>query len=91
MGVTGLVGFPSFHTVMALMALFALWPYRIARFVLVPVSLLLLPGILAHGGHNLMDVLAGAAIAVGSWMLGLRIYDAQTRLAEAARPAPTPV
>jgi len=91
MGVTGLVGFPSFHTVMALMSLFALWPYRIARFLLVPLSLLLLPGILAHGGHNLMDVLAGAAIAVGSWVLGLRIYDAQTRLAEAAQPIPTPV
>lgn len=90
MGVTGLVGFPSFHTVMALISLIALWPYLIARLVLIGVCLLLFPAILVHGGHNLTDVLAGVAITVGSWMAGLKIYDAQTRLAAEPRPVATP-
>lgn len=77
--VTGLVGFPSFHTVMALMSLIAAWPYRPARFALILVNAALLPAILIHGGHNLMDVLGGALITALSWRLGLATFDVQQR------------
>ncbi|MER9373199.1 phosphatase PAP2 family protein [Mesorhizobium sp. M0491] len=77
--VTGLVGFPSFHTVMALMSLIAIWPYRLARLALILVNTALLPAILIHGGHNLMDVLGGTVITVISWWLGLRVFEAQDR------------
>lgn len=74
---TGLIGFPSFHTVMALMSLVAVWPYRIPRYLLLALNAALLPAILIHGGHNLMDVFGGIAITFVSWFLGVRIYRAQ--------------
>lgn len=76
---TGLVGFPSFHTVMALMSLIAVWPYKPLRFALILVNALLLPAILIHGGHNLMDVFGGALITMICWRLGLVAFDAQER------------
>lgn len=94
MGVTGLIGFPSFHTVMALMSLVCVWPYRAYRMALLAVTAMLLPAILVHGGHNLVDVLAGTLITAISWPLGLRIHDAQARVearstgATSARPSP---
>lgn len=77
--VTGLIGFPSFHTVMALMSLIAIWPYSFARFALILVNTALLPAILIHGGHNLMDVFGGTVITVACWRLGLLAFDAQQR------------
>jgi hypothetical protein len=74
---TGLVGFPSFHTVMALMSLVAIWPYRFARFALILVNVALLPAILIHGGHNLMDVFGGALTTIVCWRLGLLAFEAQ--------------
>ena len=75
--VTGLVGFPSFHTVMALMSLIAIWPYAVGRFALILLNAALLPAILIHGGHNLMDVLGGMLITIACWRLGLLVFDAQ--------------
>ncbi|AZO54621.1 hypothetical protein EJ077_14975 [Mesorhizobium sp. M8A.F.Ca.ET.057.01.1.1] len=75
--VTGLIGFPSFHTVMALMSLIAIWPYRFARFALILANAALLPAILIHGGHNLMDVFGGTVITIVCWRLGLLAFEAQ--------------
>jgi hypothetical protein len=79
MRVTGLIGFPSFHTVMALMSLVAMWPYPFVRLVLILVNATLLPAILVHGGHNLMDVFGGAVITMASWRVGLWAFEAQQR------------
>ncbi len=76
---TGLIGFPSFHTVMALMSLVAIWPYPFARFALILVNTMLVPAILIHGGHNLMDVFGGAVITIACWRLGLWAFEAQQR------------
>ena len=60
----GLIAFPSMHTVMALMTtLFArgtrlFWP-------LVLINLLMIPAILLQGGHHVVDVLGGTALAGG--------------------------
>lgn len=77
--VSGLIGFPSFHAVMGLVTLFAAWPYRAYRAVLIVSNALLAPAILVHGGHNLVDLLAGLAITVVAWLLALAIYDAKER------------
>ncbi|TPN39413.1 hypothetical protein FKO01_04440 [Mesorhizobium sp. B2-3-3] len=77
--VTGLIGFPSFHTVMALMSLIAVWPYAFARFALILVNTALLPAILIHGGHNLMDVFGGVLITIACWRLGLLAFEVQQR------------
>lgn len=60
----GLIAAPSFHTVMALLAIYSartvpwLWPGALA------LNLLVLPGVIIHGGHHLVDVFAGSAVAV---------------------------
>lgn len=77
--VTGLIGFPSFHTVMGLMSLIAIWPYRAFRLTLLLLNAMLAPAILIHGGHNLVDVFAGAIIAVAAWRFGLAAFDAYER------------
>jgi hypothetical protein len=87
---TGLIGFPSFHTVMALLSLVAIWPYRAARYVYIALNAFLLPGILVHGGHHLMDVVGGAVLTLVAWRFGCLVVDAQDRrqkLPPAAVPA----
>lgn len=86
LGITGLIGFPSFHTVMALVSLVAVWPYRILRLAALVPTTLLVPGILVHGGHNLADMLAGIVITAAAWPVGARIVAVQDRkgLASAA-------
>jgi hypothetical protein len=75
----GLIAAPSFHTVMALLAVYAartvpwLWPGALA------VNLMVLPGVLIHGGHHLVDVLAGATVTV----LGILAAKAALRPAQA--------
>jgi hypothetical protein len=86
---TGLVGFPSFHTVMALMSLIAVWPYRPLRFVVLMVNAALFPAILVHGGHNLMDVFGGALITAVCWRLGLLVFDAEERRLSRVGPSRT--
>jgi membrane-associated phospholipid phosphatase len=66
---TGLIGFPSFHTVCGVLAAYGargvawrFWP--IALF-----SALLIAATPIYGGHYLVDLLAGAAIAFGSILI----------------------
>jgi hypothetical protein len=84
--VKGLVGFPSFHTVMAFISIVAVWPYRAFRNALLVAGIFLFPAILIHGGHNLVDLIAGLAIAVIAWLLSSVIFEAQERVK--LKPAP---
>jgi hypothetical protein len=65
----GIVGFPSFHTVMAILIV---WyskniPHAIKLFF--PVNLLMLPAIVLHGAHNLIDVFGGFLVAAAAiWL-----------------------
>lgn len=64
----GLISFPSFHTVMALAGI---WYSRSIKW-LFPFFLLLnlavLPAVLVHGGHHLVDIPAGIAVfALCAW------------------------
>jgi hypothetical protein len=73
----GLIAAPSFHTVMAVQLAYAtrslpkVWPWALA------LNLLVLPSTIIHGGHHLVDVIAGVAVGV------LGIYAAQAFLRSA--------
>ncbi len=73
----GMIAFPSFHTIMALMTLIAVWPYMIPRVLLLGINAILFPGILVFGGHHLMDVFGGVAATIVCWFVAVRVYRAQ--------------
>jgi membrane-associated phospholipid phosphatase len=66
--ITGVVGFPSYHTVMACMVV---W-YSRRTFLFFPILLLnlaMIPATLLHGGHHLIDVIGGLMVfAAGVWI-----------------------
>lgn len=67
-GMLGVVAFPSFHTVMMLMSI---WYLRGTRFlpVFAIFNIPMLPAIIVHGGHHLVDVVAGMMLfAVCAWI-----------------------
>ena len=67
--VLGLIGFPSFHMVMAAMALwFSLGDRRMAA-IFVPLNLVMIPAILVQGGHHLADVIGGAGVFVAALVM----------------------
>ena len=67
--IEGLVTFPSFHTVLAIITTYGA---RDHKYLFLPVAFLnaaVIISTLPEGGHYLIDVIAGAAIAVGSSVL----------------------
>ena len=87
--ILGLIGFPSFHTVMACMSVIFLARVRCLAIPAVLLNLLMMPAILVQGGHHLMDVFGGFAVFFLAYLLSahfLSRYPAQIsgRLAAAA-------
>lgn len=76
--VQGMVTFPSFHTVLALLVPFALRGYRWVFWPAVTLNAVVLVGTLTEGGHYLTDVLGGASIFVCSAFLVTRLGARQT-------------
>jgi PAP2 superfamily len=72
-GMLGMVGFPSFHTVMLLLVVWFTRVIPIVRAPLLVWNVFMLPAILLHGAHNLVDVFGGAAVAALSIWLADRI------------------
>ncbi|MEO3997562.1 phosphatase PAP2 family protein [Mesorhizobium sp. CAU 1732] len=67
--IRGLVAFPSFHIVLALAATYfartVVWIFP----VYLTINLFVLPGVLAHGGHHVVDIPAGFALfAVAAYL-----------------------
>lgn len=65
----GVVSFPSFHTMLGVMTIYAL---RDTRWLMIPVLLLnatMIVATLPVGGHHLIDVLAGAGLTFGAALL----------------------
>lgn len=60
----GIVGFPSFHTVMFVLPLAYLGSLSYVRWVATFFAVFGMPSVIIHGGHNLADMLAGLAITV---------------------------
>lgn len=66
-GAQGLVTFPSFHTVCAVLFLITFRTVPYLRWVSLVLNSLMLISIPIEGSHYLVDVLAGAVLAVASW------------------------
>jgi membrane-associated phospholipid phosphatase len=74
--ITGVVGFPSYHTVMACLVVWYCW--RTVLFVpALMLNLAMLAATLVHGGHHLVDVFGGFAVfALGIWVTNRLIRPA---------------
>lgn len=72
--VLGLIAFPSFHTVMALMAVTYLWQVPYLRWVALAINIMMIPAILIHGGHYAVDLAAGLVVFIVTyqWVKRLR-------------------
>ncbi len=69
--VLGLIGFPSFHTVMAMMSVVFLGHFKWLRPLLYGVNALMVPAIIIQGGHHLSDMIAGGLVfAIAFYMSG---------------------
>jgi membrane-associated phospholipid phosphatase len=62
--IEGLVTFPSFHTALAIISAWAFWTVPRVRWFATAASALVIASTPGIGGHYLIDVLAGALIAV---------------------------
>ena len=71
----GLIAVPSFHIVMALVAIRASWTLAWARWPFFIVNLLVLPGTIVHGGHHLIDVFGGAFVTMAGLIAANRLID----------------
>ena len=85
----GLIGFASFHTVMACMSVYFVPRYKWLLALFVSVNLLMIPAVLIHGGHHLMDVLGGFAVFAIAVMLARKAVAQAEQLR--GRPALFPV
>lgn len=66
--IEGLIGFPSYHTTLAFICAFCAFGIRWLFPAFLLLNLLILPGTLFHGGHHLVDLLAGFALfLIGVW------------------------
>jgi hypothetical protein len=64
LGLGGIVTFPSFHAASAVLYVWALWPAKLFRPLILPVNGCMLAATPINGGHYFIDLIAGIFIAV---------------------------
>jgi len=62
----GIVSFPSFHAVSAILYIWAVWPIRWIRGIFLMLNLLMLASTPVVGAHYMVDVIGGMVVAYGS-------------------------
>jgi membrane-associated phospholipid phosphatase len=62
--IRGLATFPSFHIVLAILTAWALYPVRVVGAFALALNGIVVVATLGSGGHYLVDVLGGGAIAI---------------------------
>lgn len=75
----GIVGFPSYHTVLTVTTLYFAWTINWLRWPMAVFSVLMVPAILLHGSHNVIDVFGGLAVAAAAIVLAKRLSGAVVR------------
>jgi membrane-associated phospholipid phosphatase len=75
----GLVVFPSFHTVLALLCAYAARPLRILKIPLLVLNLLIILSSPAMGGHYFIDIIAGIVLAALTISLPWHIFSGTWR------------
>jgi membrane-associated phospholipid phosphatase len=69
----GVLTFPSFHAASAALYMWAFWPLRWLRLLLVSCNILMIAATPLAGGHYFVDVLAGIAVSAAAIVVALRI------------------
>jgi membrane-associated phospholipid phosphatase len=65
----GVVSFPSFHAASAVLYMWALWPVRGFRSIMIGINTLMIAATPVIGAHYIIDVIGGVALAAGSILL----------------------
>jgi membrane-associated phospholipid phosphatase len=74
----GLVSFPSFHTILAVLSALALWSVRRVRWFGLVISVLVCISTVTTGWHYLIDVAGGLVVALATWWLSTHCCPART-------------
>jgi hypothetical protein len=87
--VLGLIAFPSFHTVMACMVVWFAAALRPVFPIALLINVAMIPAILIHGGHHLIDVIGGFAVFAVALILARQMLagERQVRPPLFSRPA----
>jgi membrane-associated phospholipid phosphatase len=73
----GIITFPSIHAGVALLCGWAAWTLRLLRLPFVALNLLMTVSAVTHGGHYLVDIFAGFAVAAAAIVTVLRLTRAK--------------
>jgi len=92
MGLTsdGIITFPSFHTALGVIFIFALWPIPVLRWFGIVINLLMMASIPIDGGHYFIDMVAGTVIAVASIVAARTIASRASRAPETSAASKIP-
>lgn len=85
----GLVTFPSYHTALGIMVVYALRDYRWLFWSIACLNAVMIVSTLPEGGHHLVDVIVGAMVAIVS-IVAVRYvarYEPRTMALSAAAPS----
>jgi hypothetical protein len=78
--VLGVIGFPSFHTVMAAMSACFMLRIRLLAVPFAILNALMVPAIIIQGGHNLVDLIGGLLVfAVSYHLAGMAMTQCERR------------
>lgn len=84
----GLIAFPSFHTVIAFVCVFYSRRVKWLFAVLLPLNMTMLPAIVIHGGHHLVDLVGGAVFFAAASIIAEKILDGHARRSNDNRRSP---
>ncbi len=85
--VLGLIAFPSFHTVMACLSVWFMARFKYVMPLFIALNLVMIPAILVHGGHHLVDLIGGVATFAFALALSrMALKQADRRYPEPANP-----
>ena len=68
----GVVSFPSFHTILGVIPIYALRDRRALMMAALAVNGTMIVSTMPVGGHHLIDVVAGAAVSLGAILVTRR-------------------
>lgn len=77
----GIVSFPSFHTILGILGIYAARSVRWLLAFILPINVIMIVATMPVGGHHLADVLAGAGLSFGAIMF---VRSQKERLASPA-------
>ena len=76
----GIVSFPSFHTVLALLGILASWHVRYLRWPYLVLNCLVILSVPVDGSHHMIDVPGGIAVGLMSFYLAGWLLNRQAKL-----------